>query len=150
MSARTRCSASRKNLNSKEVPPHLLQEAGIFISRIYTEPPYLKDIFTAGIVISKRMEKTRDLKNMMFCTMEDEDGMYEAVFFSEAYRKNAKIIANHPLIIIKGRLHFKDNNVSVIAKDAVNIASLKKLEDLRKAENIKAGFLSETESPWAV
>ena len=113
-------------------------------------PPYLKDIFTAGIVISKRMEKTRDSKTMMFCTMEDEDGMYEAVFFSEAYRKNAKIIANHPFIIIKGRLHFKDNNVSVIAKDAVNIASLKKLEDLRKVENIKAGFLSETESPWAV
>jgi DNA polymerase III subunit alpha len=113
-------------------------------------PPYLKDIFTAGIVISKRMEKTRDSKNMMFCTMEDEDGMYEAVFFSEAYRKSAKIISKHPFIIIKGRLHFKDNNISVVAKDAVNIASLRKLEDLRKVENIRAGFLSETESPWAV
>ena len=97
-------------------------------------PPYFKYIFTAGIVISKRMEKNRDSKNMMFCTMEDEDGMYEAVFFSEAYRKNAKIITNYPFIIIKGRLHFKDNNVSVIAKDAVNIASLKKLEDLRKED----------------
>lgn len=143
----------------QKLKPKLKEYAAPFITRsrdFYRQyicsggPSYPGDIFAAGIVISKRMEKTRDSKTMMFCTMEDEDGMYEAVFFSEAYRKNAKIIASHPFIIIKGRLHFKDNNVSVIAKDAVNIASLKKLEDLRKVENLKAGFFSETESPWAV
>jgi DNA polymerase-3 subunit alpha len=133
-----------------DAAPFITRSRDFYNQNICSGPLHPGDMFTAGIVISKRMEKTKDLKTMMFCTMEDEDGMYEAVFFSEAYRKNAKIISNHPFIILRGRLHFKDNNVSVIAKDAVNIASLKKLEDLKKVEKIRAGFLSETESPWTV
>ncbi len=132
----------RQKLKLRGTASPLIIRSRDFYRQDICESPCLRDIFTAGIVISRRMEKTRDSKTMMFCTMEDEDGMYEAVFFSEAYKKNAKIIANHPFIIIKGRLHFKDNNVSVIAKDAVNIASLKKLEDLKKVENIRVGILS--------
>ncbi|OQA23316.1 MAG: DNA polymerase III subunit alpha [Actinobacteria bacterium ADurb.Bin346] len=109
---------------------------------------YPKDIYTAGIVISKRIEKTRGSKEMMFCTIEDEDGMYEAVFFPESYRKNMKIIASSTFIIIEGRLHFRDNNVSVIASRAASIAMLKKCAALQKEESIKAVFISETENPW--
>ncbi len=140
----------KQKLELKGAADPLITRSRDFYKQDIYGPSYSGYICTAGIVISKRLEKTRDSKNMMFCTMEDEDGMYEAVFFSEAYRKSAKIIANHPFIIIKGSLHFKDNNVSVIAKDVINIASLKKLEDLRKEENIRAGFLSGTEKPWAL
>ena len=62
---------------------------------------------------------------MLFCTMEDEDGMYEAVFFPDSYRKNAQTVMNNSFIIIRGRLHSKDNNVSLIARDAISIESLK-------------------------
>ena len=99
-------------------------------------------IFSAGIVISKRTEKTKDQKNMAFCTMEDEDGMYEAVFFPDAYQKNLRIIINNPFIIIRGRLHYRDNNISMIAKDAISIAAIKKLKDTHIEENIKAMILS--------
>jgi DNA polymerase III alpha subunit len=109
---------------------------------------YPKDIYTAGIVISKRIEKTRDLKEMMFCTIEDEDGMYEAVFFPEAYRNNIKTVMNNPFIIIKGRLHFRDNTVSVIARDAISIDLLKKCTATRREDYIRAGFISGTENPW--
>jgi DNA polymerase III alpha subunit len=80
--------------------------------------------------------------------MEDEDGMYEAVFFPDAYCKNAKIIAASPFLIIRGRLHFKDNNVSIIAKDAISVAAVKKIKRMRNEENIKAEFLSKTKNLW--
>ncbi|MBM3712993.1 MAG: hypothetical protein FJW56_06105, partial [Actinobacteria bacterium] len=108
-----------------------------------------KDIFSAGIVISKRIEKTKDNKNMLFCTMEDEDSMYEAVFFPDSYLKNAKIIAASPFLIIRGRLHFKDNNVSVIAKDAISVEAVKKIKMIQNEENIKAEFFSKTENLWS-
>ncbi|MBN1298200.1 MAG: DNA polymerase III subunit alpha, partial [Actinobacteria bacterium] len=50
-------------------------------------------VFAAGIIISKRIEKTKNNKNMMFCTMEDQDGMYEAVFFPDKYDKYIKMIS---------------------------------------------------------
>ncbi len=101
-------------------------------------------IFSAGMITSKRAEKTKDNKNMMFCTMEDEDGMYEAVFFPEAYQKNLKTIINNSFIIIRGGLHLRDNNISIIAKDAISIPAIKKLDYLRDQENIKAEFISDT------
>ncbi|MBM3706261.1 MAG: hypothetical protein FJW66_07045, partial [Actinobacteria bacterium] len=107
----------------------------------YSYPHY---IISAGIIITKRMEKTKDLKNMMFCTMEDEDGMYEAVFFPESYKRNVKIIMSNPFIILRGRLHLKDNNVSLIVMDVYSIPELKKVERLRKEEKIKTELLAAT------
>jgi DNA polymerase-3 subunit alpha len=95
-------------------------------------------IFSAGIIISKRIEETKDKKNMMFCTMEDEDGMYEAVFFPGAYQKNLRIIMDNPFVILRGRLHPRDNNISIIAKDAISIAAIKKLKDTKSEEDIKS------------
>ena len=64
MSAHIHCSASSRS------KPKLKEDAAPFITRSrdfykqdICQPSYLKDIFTAGIVISKRMEKTRDSKN---------------------------------------------------------------------------------------
>ncbi len=90
----------------------------------YRFAQYNQNICTAGFIISRRIEKTRDGGKMLFCTMEDEDGMYETVFFPDSYRKNAGVVMNQPLIIIKGRLHFRDNNISVIAREAISISSV--------------------------
>lgn len=89
----------------------------------YRFAQYNQNVCTAGFVINRRIEKTRDGNKMLFCTMEDEDGMYETVFFPNSYRKNARAAMNQPLIIIKGRLHFRDNNISVIAREAISIPS---------------------------
>jgi DNA polymerase III subunit alpha len=90
----------------------------------YRFAQYNQNVCTAGFVINRRIEKTRDGGKMLFCTMEDEDGMYETVFFPDSYRKNAGAVMNQPLIIIKGRLHFRDNNISVIAREAISISSV--------------------------
>ena len=150
----------KEELKKSGTFPCDITRSGLFYQKVYQQHPSKypntktisdanqKDTFTAGIVISKRIEKTKDNKNMMFCTMEDEDGMYEAVFFPDAYCKNAKIIAASPFLIIRGRLHFKDNNVSIIAKDAISVAAVKKIKRMRNEENIKAEFLSKTKNLW--
>ena len=97
--------------------------ASRFFSR-YRFAQYNQNVCTAGFVINRRTEKTRDGGKMLFCTLEDEDGMYETVFFPDSYRKNAGAVMNQPLIIIKGRLHFRDNNMSVIAREAISISSV--------------------------
>lgn len=105
-------------------------------------------VTAAGIIISKRIENTKSGQNMMFCTMEDEDGMYEAVFFSPVYKKYIKLLSSERFIIIKGRLHIKDNNVSLIAKEVLGIAAFSKNERIRKKEAIKESFLAGVANPW--
>ena len=106
------------------------------------------NIFTAGMVITRRIEKTRDGKNMLFCTLEDEDGMYESVFFPDAYRRNTRTIMNESVIIIEGRLHFKDENISVIGRNVISPLFLKKKKsDIKKAD-IKNDILARVSSIW--
>ncbi len=105
-------------------------------------------VTAAGIIISKRIENTKSGQNMMFCTMEDEDGMYEAVFFPLIYKKYIKLLSSERFIVIKGRLHIKDINVSLISKEALGIAEFSKNERIRKEEAIKESFLAGMANPW--
>jgi DNA polymerase-3 subunit alpha len=104
----------------------------------YQSAQYNQNVCTAGFVINRRIEKTRDGGKMLFCTLEDEDGMYETVFFPDSYRKNAGTVMNQPLIIIKGRLHFRDNNISVIAREAIGIASI--ISGIPVCDNAETGL----------
>jgi DNA polymerase III alpha subunit len=105
----------------------------------YTCPYY---VLAAGIIITKRIEKTKDSKSMMFCTMEDEDGMFEAVFFPESYNRNARVIMNSSFILLKGRLHLKDNSVSLVVRDVYSMSELKKIENLKREEKVKTELLA--------
>mgnify|MGYP005850171435 CR=1 FL=1 len=151
----------KKELKKSGSFPYDITQSGLFYQKAYQ--PYQsnshnartisdagqRDIFTAGMVLSKRIEKTKDNKNMMFCTMEDEDGMYEAVFFPDAYCRNIKIIAASLFLILRGRLHLKDNNVSIIVKDVISVEAVKKIKRIQNEENIKAELLSKTENLWS-
>ncbi len=111
-------------------------------------PVYPKNIFTAGMVITRRVEKTRDGKKMLFCTLEDEDGMYESVFFPEAYRDNAGMIMKESVLVIEGKLHFKDENISLIGSNVISPLFLKKKKsDLIKTD-IKNDLLAKAGSVW--
>ncbi len=96
-----------------------------------------KEIITAGIIITKRIEKTKNKKDMLFCTLEDEDGMYEAVFFPEVYKDSLKTIMSNSFVLLKGRLCLKDGNVSLIVKNAYSINSINKILNLKQNEKTK-------------
>ena len=109
---------------------------------------YPKDIFTSGIVITRRIEKTKNGQSMLFCTIEDEDGMYESVFFSDTFKRNSKIIMNQSPVIIKGKLHLRNGAISIIAKDVISLVLLKKLENNSIKDNIKTNLLAGAGAIW--
>lgn len=106
------------------------------------------NIFTAGIIINRRTEKTRDGKSMLFCTIEDRDGMFESVFFPGSYTGNSNILTNRTIVIVAGRLHYRDGNITLIGDKAIDLFHLKKIGSDLKKENLKQDILAEAGSVW--
>ena len=127
-----------------------LEDYPIVISGHFPDLAAGKDIFCAGIIISRKIQKTRDGKNMLLCTMEDEDGMYESVFFSDAYKKNFNTVSSQSAMIIEGRICSKDDHISVIGKNTVSLAGLKKTRSRIKKDTIKNNLLAKAASAWEI
>ncbi len=111
-------------------------------------PAFSGNIFTAGIIINRRIEKTRDGKSMLFCTIEDRDGMFESVFFPGPYLENSNILTNRTIVVIAGRLHYKDGDITLIGDKAIDLFHLKKINSDFKKENLKQDILAEAGPVW--
>ncbi len=129
----------KKKLLKLDLLPNIIIKSGSFEKYLN-----LKEIITAGIIITKRIEKTKNNENMMFCTLEDEDGMYEAVFFPAVYKNNLSLITNNLFILLKGKLYLKDNYISLIVKNSYSISSIKDISEFKQHEDIKITILSNT------
>ena len=111
-------------------------------------PAFSRNIFTAGIIINRRIENTRDNKRMLFCTIEDRDGMFESVFFSEPYLENSNILMNRTIVIIAGKLHYKDGNITLIGSKVIDPFRLKKIGNELRKENVRQNILAEAGPVW--
>ena len=109
---------------------------------------YSKDIYCAGTVLNRRIEKTKNSKNMLFCTMEDRDGIFESIFFPDSYQKNIKILLESAILIVKGNLHYRDGDITLIGKEAIDPVFLKKLNKYYKKEALKRDILAESIPLW--
>jgi len=111
-------------------------------------PAFSGNIFIAGIIINRRIEKTRNSKRMLFCTIEDSDGMFESVFFPESYMENLNILTERTIVIIEGKLHYKDGNITLIGSKAIDPFRLKKIGSELKKESLRQNILAEAGSVW--
>ncbi len=111
----------------------------------YTRP---KPVICIGTVINKSKKKTRDGSLMAFCTLEDRYGMYETVFFPGPYGDNKNIIIQGSPILVKGKLHYKDGNISLIVNKAIGLETLKKVRSQKKSDLVKNQLLKETMPLW--
>jgi DNA polymerase-3 subunit alpha len=109
-----------------------------------------ENIFTAGIIITRKTKKTGSGKNMLLCTLEDEDGMYESVFFPGAYEKNLKIISGQSAVIIKGRICRKDGHIFLIGKNSASLSGLEKIRSRAAKDSIKNNLLVKAGATWEV
>jgi DNA polymerase III subunit alpha len=100
-----------------------------------------KVIFTAGITINKKIKKIRNNRETLMCTMEDEDGMYTAVFFSDVLKKNLKAIMNSSALIIEGRLSPGEGDIYVIGRKAISLTDLKKAKIRTRKDIIKNNLI---------
>jgi DNA polymerase-3 subunit alpha len=106
------------------------------------------NIYCAGILLNRRLEKTKDGSNMLFCTIEDEDGIFEAVFFPAFYHKYRRVLSESKVLIIKGTLKYRDGDITVIGKEAIDPAALKRLNLSYRKESIKKDILIESGQVW--
>jgi len=106
------------------------------------------NIYCAGILLNRRTEKTKDGSRMLFCTIEDKDGIFEAVFFPAFCQKYQKVLAESKALIIKGTLKYRDGDITVIGKEAINPAALKRLSLSYRKESIKQDILIESGQVW--
>lgn len=128
-----------------------LEEYRNIRSRYFPDPAVARrDIFNAGIIIDRRIKKTRDGRYMLLCTMEDEDGMYEAIFFPDEYKKNLKILTNHSAIMVRGRIRLKDNEAFLVVSNAFSLELLKKTRSAARKNTIKNNLLAKAKSAWEI
>jgi DNA polymerase III subunit alpha len=105
-------------------------------------------ICCAGIILNRRVEKTKDGSSMLFCTIEDGDGIFEAVFFPASYRKYMKALSRSRAVIIKGSLKYRDGDITLIGKEAIDLLSLKKMNLSYRKESLKRDILMESVPIW--
>ena len=107
-----------------------------------------RDIFCAGIILNRRVEKTKEEKKMLFCTVEDRDGMFECVFFPHHYQKYLKILSACRVLILKGILKYRDGDITLIGREAIDPVLLKKISRSYRKESLRQDILIESGSVW--
>jgi DNA polymerase III subunit alpha len=123
-------------------------KSGSFKSEVDEKIPYKKGIFTSGIILIRRMEKTKIGKEMIFLTVEDSEGMYEAVIFEKQCLKNAvKILPGSP-VLINGNLAYKNFDISMVAEKIISLVSLKKFKNKKNKEDAKSTLLAGAVPLW--
>ncbi len=81
----------------------------------------------AGIVSAKKMLTTKNNKRMAFVDIEDMYGMFEVIVFPNVYEKYADCIREDNVVVIKGKLNFKEDEAPKVIADTVT--------DIRVAAN---------------
>jgi DNA polymerase-3 subunit alpha len=107
-----------------------------------------ENIFAAGIIITRKIKKTRNGENILLCTLEDEDGMYESVFFPNTYKKNLRTISGQSPVIIKGRVCSRDGHVFLVGKNSASLSGIKKIRSRARKDSIKNNLLVRAGSAW--
>ncbi|MDD3520102.1 MAG: DNA polymerase III subunit alpha [Actinomycetota bacterium] len=122
-----------------------ITESGCFKKNVSIKRPIKNNIISEGFVLIKRRDtakSSRSGKEIIFLTLEDRDGMYEAVSFSEASVKACKQIKAGTPVLIKGSLIFKKNDIYVKISHIKSLADLKKTKENSLKQALKIHIMS--------
>lgn len=94
------------------------------------------------------MEKTKNNKEILFLTLENWGGMYEAVIFTAECLKAAGKIAPGSPVLINGNLSFKNGDISTVAEKIISLSALKKSKNQKNREDARSNLLVKTAPLW--
>jgi len=106
----------------------------------------VRDICCCGIILNRKLGKTKDGSKMLFCTIEDRDGIFQVVFFPAFYHKYVKTLSDSKILIIKGPLRYRDDDIKVVGKEVIDPVLLKKLNRSYRKQSLRRDILIESES----
>jgi DNA polymerase III alpha subunit len=94
--------------------------------------PHGSNVWVRGVVVRIQTPPTKSGKRVFFITLEDEDGMVEAVMFEDAQRRYAAALKQNRMMRLYGELQNTEGSPTVLVK---------RLEGLRFIPGVEEGPL---------
>lgn len=85
-----------------------LDKRGVLPTKALSETQAQR-VLTAGLVIRPHRPPTKSGKTVVFLTLEDEYGLVDVTIFENVYRKCAKSLFNHSVLLVSGKLDWRDD-----------------------------------------
>jgi DNA polymerase III alpha subunit len=117
-----------------------LGEQGVVKARQLRSIPSGKTVRVSGLLVIVHTPPTKSGKRVMFLTLEDESGMFDAVVFSKVQKVFARVIYTSELLTVEGKLQRQGRNglsISIIVEKVILPWSGLLSEFLHKTEDDK-------------
>ena len=109
---------------------HLLRRAvRKSIGQLLAEPPAEGEVQVAGLITEVDRRVNKKGEPWAIATVEDVDGVVEVLFFSKSYLVNFEHLVQDSAVMVKGRVNWRDETMSVFAAVAEPI-------DISSAEHL--------------
>ena len=120
-----------------------ITDSSFFNKLICKQKPLKSGIIAEGFIISKRKEalKNKEEKEIVFLTIEDRGGMYEAVSFSQPSLKTCTQITVGTPVLLRGTLIFKKNDIYIKINQIASLIELKKTKEEKLKDILKVQIL---------
>ena len=92
------------------------------IKDVLTEKSTVKNYRICGMIISVKAIITKTGKPMCFTKVEDQSGSIEVVVFSDTYAKNQACFKDGAVVVLTGRLNFRNGEVSLVCDQIKEIS----------------------------
>jgi DNA polymerase-3 subunit alpha len=90
-------------------------------------------VILAGMLSGVRTMFTRKSQEMARITLEDFDGVIDAIAFPKVYEKKRNIIRNDQIVGMSGRVSFKDESeAEILIEDIVPVEDIRRLAQSRR------------------
>jgi len=97
-------------------------------------------VIMAGMITGKKNLVTKNSKMMAFVDLEDLYGAVEVVVFPNVYERFGHILAEDNVVVIRGKLNFKEEEVpKLLADTIVDIHTVEENMDLLKGDSNRYG-----------
>lgn len=97
-----------------------------------------EEVQIAGVITSiKKIQKRGTTETMAYFNLEDEEGIVEAIAFTDICRNNSALLKKDMPVLIKGMLDHTEKGMKIILKEIAPLANLNVKNGLKCEINIK-------------
>jgi error-prone DNA polymerase len=97
-------------------------------TQLYTWP-HGSNVWVRGVVVRIQTPPTKSGKRVFFITLEDEDGMVEAVMFEDAQRRYAAALKQNRMMRLYGELQNTEGSPTVLVKRLEGLRFIPRVEE---------------------
>jgi len=91
--------------------------------------PHGSNVWVRGVVVRIQTPPTKSGKRVFFITLEDEDGMVEAVMFEDAQRRYAAALKQNRMMRLYGELQNTEGSPTVLVKRLEGLRFIPRVEE---------------------